>query len=303
MIFVAIVVWYHPENLGPNQAVQNIFTYSSFCDKIYIIDNSPNDNSNLAFQIPNSKYIPNFDNLGIARAQNLGCEVAINEGHSWAMTMDQDSSFDNDEIFLYLNEVNKINSENNLVVSFSPKIINQNSSESYFENLKKNLKNRLIVPILNENKRPFQKLSDYEYHDRVLASGNIINLDIWKKIGKFNEDLFIDDVDYEFCYRLVKNGFKIAKINKCKMKHQSIGSIKTIFPHSYRYSKERIYYITRNKVFIIKQYPEFAQKYKYKREIVKIVLEKLFYFELISLTYSIKGIIDGKNNKLGKYKY
>jgi rhamnosyltransferase len=144
---------------------------------------------------------------------------------------------------------------------------------------------------------------EFEFVDRIISSGNIINLKVWKGIGGFNEELFINDVDYDFCYRLIQSGYKIIKIHSCKMFHVDSDPQKTFFPHAFWYHKERIYYSLRNKYFILNKYPEFAKKYRYKASIRRIILEKIFFLELGDLKYVFRGISDGKKNKLGRYCY
>jgi rhamnosyltransferase len=34
------------------------------------------------------------------------------------------------------------------------------------------------------------------------------------KIGKFNESLFIDQVDHDYCFRLKNNGYKNSPLNE-----------------------------------------------------------------------------------------
>src|SRR5574344_968134 len=92
MNVVAVVVWYNPDE--KNRV--NITSYIPFVEKAYIIDNSENDNSKYLTDIPLSErivYIPNFNNYGIATAQNMACKKAYEEGYSWALLMDQDSYF------------------------------------------------------------------------------------------------------------------------------------------------------------------------------------------------------------------
>ncbi|MFP3089893.1 glycosyltransferase [Treponema sp. TIM-1] len=294
MISAAIVIWYNPKTLGEAISIKNILTYSDFCKKVYIIDNSIEDNSKLADQIPNSRYIPNFENLGIARALNQGCEAAVNDGHIWAMTMDQDSSWDSKYISEYINEATRIYHIDNSTQSFSPNTVHQNEVHSILGTIKHNLlKKRRAEKKDNEN--------EFEYIDRVISSGNIINLEMWKTIGGFNNELFINDVDYDFCYRLTQKGYKIVKIHKCNMNHVEGEPRKTFFPHAFWYHKERIYYLVRNKYYILKNYPQFAKKYKYKQTIKRIIFEKFFFLEFDDLTYVLKGISDGRHNIYGKF--
>ena len=49
-----------------------------------------------------------------------------------------------------------------------------------------------------------------EYPERVIASGNIINLQAWNKVGRFDNSLFIDEVDHDFCHRLTQEKYKIS---------------------------------------------------------------------------------------------
>jgi rhamnosyltransferase len=293
---VSIVIWYNPENLGKDIAVKNILTYANLFNKVYIIDNSLDDNSRLAGQIPNSCYIPNFNNLGIAKALNQGCEAALSDGYAWAMTMDQDSSWDGKYLSEYINEVSRIYHIDNLVRSFSPNTVHQKEIRSVLGIIKHSLLKR--KPGKNNDK---DKKDKFEYVDRVISSGNIIHLEMWKDIGGFNDALFINDVDYDFCYRAVQKRYKIVKIYVCNMYHIDGEPRKTFFPHAFWYHKERIYYSIRNKVFILNNYPNFAYKYKYRSSIRRIIFEKLFFFEWSDFKYIVKGISDGKKNKLGKY--
>ena len=93
------VIWYNPSN----DSVINLRTYFPYVEKLYIVDNSEQDNSKLLTEDIRTKieYIPNFQNLGIARALNIGCERAVNDKFEWILTMDQDSKFNNNfEYFL-----------------------------------------------------------------------------------------------------------------------------------------------------------------------------------------------------------
>jgi hypothetical protein len=58
--------------------------------------------------------------------------------------------------------------------------------------------------------------------------------------------------------------------------------------------------LTRNKYYIIFYYPDFAKKYGYRKDILRILTEKLKYFEFNDLRYAIKGILDAKRNIFGR---
>ena len=107
MKIAGTVVWYNPDS----ENSKNIKTYIDYVEKLYIIDNSKKDNKKLSEELNNKKieYIyNNGKNLGISRALNLACEKAEEKGFSWMLTMDQDSSFDSENIKEYFKIFNKI---------------------------------------------------------------------------------------------------------------------------------------------------------------------------------------------------
>ena len=52
-----------------------------------------------------------------------------------------------------------------------------------------------------------------------MTSGSFLNLKVYKEAGPFVDKLFIDYVDFEYCLRLKKKGFKIYKLNNTYMQH------------------------------------------------------------------------------------
>ena len=128
MKLAAVVIWYNPLEIGEEKIIQNIFSYSSYCEKNYIVDNSSDLHEELAKKIPNSIYISNKNVGGIAGGQNRGCERALNDGFEWAMTMDQDSIFEPKQVKEYIRLVEEYIPTDEKAVSFGPKIKNLNET-------------------------------------------------------------------------------------------------------------------------------------------------------------------------------
>ncbi len=85
-----LVVLYNPDQ----NVIGNIQSYISQLSKLYVVDNSEVCNKKIIEIIKtfkNSKYIFNGENLGIAKALNIGAEEAIKEGFKFLFTFDQDS--------------------------------------------------------------------------------------------------------------------------------------------------------------------------------------------------------------------
>lgn len=101
-----------------------------------------------------------------------------------------------------------------------------------------------------------------------ITSGSLTNLDIWKKLGGFNEQLFIDAVDTEYDLRAYQQGYLCYQVNTITLTHE-IGNFtqtgipffhldngKITFRRGYRsqYAPFRNYYRIRNTIFLRKYY-------------------------------------------------
>lgn len=272
----ATVIWYNPDT----ENIENIKTYIDYVEKVYIIDNSMNNNKKLCSSLNNNKieYVYNKKNLGIAKALNLACEKAISDGFKWILTMDQDSSFSSNDINEYFKSFDNIEKKN--IGIFSPKHILKND----------------INKIRDDKK--FLEI------DHVMTSGNLLNLSAWEKVGKFDENLFIDEVDSEICFRMIENDYKVIQMNRIKMFHE-LGSLEkrnffikkiSVLNHNYI----RKYYIMRNKFYMFKKYKKYRIRYVYY--ILNDFFKVIFYEKdkLRKLQYMFRGINDFFKNKMGE---
>lgn len=270
-----VVILYNPSN----EVINNIQTYIHQIDKLYVIDNSNFSNGylfdNLKY-IEKIVYLPNYENLGVAKALNIGAKKAIEEGYEFLLTMDQDSSFDEDNLKSFFDKIDKLNNFGII----SPYHVVGNK----------------IIPKDN-------KIIDV---DAVMTSGNILNLSAYKNVGGFLDELFIDYVDYEFCFRLKKNGYRILVDSSIILFH-NLGNVKKkkfLFWDFYPtfHSATRMYYRTRNRFYVRKVFKKDFRKdlISFWKENIKIIL-----FEddkLEKITMIIRGYLDFKKGIKGKIK-
>ena len=272
----AVVVWYNPTN----KEKENINSYIKYVDKLYIVDNSEKENT-----FENNKkihYVFNGENLGIAKALNIGADLALKEKYDWLLTMDQDTSFKN-------NDVKKI-----------------------FEYIKNNdMKNIGIVSPWHDTKLHIQKpKEEIDYPIDVMTSGNFLNLKIFKKIGGFKDEYFIDGVDIEYCLRLKKYNYNVMRLNKFSIKH-NLGNIsykhflkKELLCLNHNYL--RVYYRVRNYNYIKQEYHDIAPEFCDILVKIKALVWCIIFYEkdkirkLKSIYYAKK---DFKNNIYGKYNH
>lgn len=228
----AAVVLYNPDNT----LIDNINTYVNNVDIVFAVDNSEQKKTFiLETLLKNSKiyYIDNHGNQGIANALNVAANKAIEMGYIWLLTMDQDSSFDPDLLVKYFNCWNNYLNKDNIAV-FSPvhnKLEYQTSSTAECDAV-----NKL----------------------HVMTSGNLINLNVFKHINCFNEALFIDEVDHEYCLRSKLAGYSIIEFPNISLNH-NLGEPTNIYRHgqtiqSSTHSPKRFYYIARNRLYMWRTY-------------------------------------------------
>ena len=177
MKYAGVVVLYNPDK----KVLDNIKTYSDDLERIYLIDNSSVDNSKLFVNFSNIEYLANFENLGIAKALNIGANKAISDKIDFLLTMDQDSSFEKKGINDMKNFIEKRDDLNEIAIisPFHKTILTPNVPEI-----------EISDPLI------------------VMTSGNLINLKAYQAVGGFKEWLFIDCVDFAYCLDLRRLGYK-----------------------------------------------------------------------------------------------
>ncbi|QFR42554.1 glycosyltransferase family 2 protein [Sulfurimonas xiamenensis] len=277
MKIYGVVVLYNPDE----SIIKNINSYLNSLKKIYIVDNSEEKNIDLINRIKEisykCEYIDNYGNKGIAHALNVGAKLAIKNGADWLLTMDQDTSFNNNDLEKTTVELFEIDINKIAVVAPSHYI--------------------------GDDTKPF-------YNEIVMTSGNLLNLHLFQKIGEFDEKLFIDSVDTEYCLRIYSMGYKIKRISSIILKH-NLGDIKKykICGIKFRPTNHtfiRRYYIVRNRFYTWDKYknlyPAFVkwEKIATFKQLIKIILfEK---DKLKKIIFSFRGYFDYRKGRFGKYE-
>ncbi len=247
----AVVIWFNPTQ----QQSDNINLYGTHVKRVFIVDNSDNDNSHLLQNsvLTNIEYLPQKQNLGIATALNIGCKAAISHGAEWILTMDQDSKFNLTPFTDYIDEANQYLSEN------------------------PNAEIGLLAPLADcySGKGKHHKRGKFEERTTVMASGNLLPAACFQLTNGFRDDFFIDLVDNEICCHLRRLGKKIIRLNDISLNHQLGEGPKKIFlgKKYITHTPWRYFYIGRNLNRIIQLYPEYASYFnRQKRTYIKRLL-------------------------------
>jgi rhamnosyltransferase len=123
-------------------------------------------------------------------------------------------------------------------------------------------KNLGIIAASYGGKIPFKLGVINDFHEILftITSGNIVAVEAWEKCGKFEEKLFIDEVDHDFCLRLKIHFYKTVTSNDVFLKHKLGNSYSIKMPFS-RTKREigihkplRIFFMVRNGLYVAAKY-------------------------------------------------
>ena len=236
----AIIITFNPDK-------DNVLLLSSTLNQqvahTWIIDNgSSTDISKYFFSSPNVTYLKLEENVGIAKAQNIGIVHGKEMKAEYFIFFDQDSTIGTDFVTgLY----------------------------SSYSKLSRDKKIAAIGPIFEDSRFGFMypqiKLNKFGVRERItpkygsgplllsfiISSGMFTSVSVLDDIGTMNEDFFIDHVDTEWCLRALGHGYEIyADTNVC-MKH-TIGdnNIKFLVWKLPVHSALRRYYRMRNMYYL-----------------------------------------------------
>ena len=88
--------------------------------------------------------------------------------------------------------------------------------------------------------------------DFLISSGCLLSLRAFEEIGEFDEALFIDNVDLEWCFRARSHGYALYGACGARLDHR-LGDERLAILNRYEivvHSPERLYYMTRNRVML-----------------------------------------------------
>jgi len=282
----SIVVLYRPVNV---ENLNEISNESSFC---VVVDNSDFSNSDLidSLNLSNIFYIAMRDNVGIATAQNIGIKKAKELGSNFVVFFDQDSIIYEGFVGELISSYNKLVSEGVNVGLIGPRAHNLKTGYKY--------ESRNIFKSRVHGVR-------FTYSDNTLSSGSLIPLSVLDRVGGMMDELFIDSVDHEWCWRAkYKFGKEIIIDENVLLPHMiGNGEVKFLGVVFNMGASFRYYYVYRNWLLLMTlDYVPINTKL---RILILIPIRLLVYFivskDRFYLTkMSLKGIFHGVIKKTGR---
>ena len=267
---LAGIVLYQPDT---KKLKRNIDAIIQQVAAVIIVDNASSNRieiDELLKKYHRIVYIRNAENAGIAKALNQIVDKADEMGAEWVVTLDQDSECKSGIVKAYEDVLSKY--ENVGIVT------------SVFED--------------RNAKLDHDAEGDSQEVSFCITSASFTNVKAIKKVGGFDEKMFIDMVDYDFCYALRRQGYHIIRVNTVGFVHEVgesreisfLGKKIIVFNHS----ALRKYYWVRNSVYLTRKYG--LDKRKSKKRIRRRMIET-FLFEknkFKKIKAMCKGLKDGK---------
>lgn len=240
----AIVVTFHPDE----KITDRLERIRAQVDQMVIVDNgSPVPTLEMLKSWSNgqeSAVIGNPHNRGLSAALNQGLEWAAEKSCQWAVTFDQDSTPQPGMVGALLSTVaNLPDSERVAVVGAQT-----------FDEHRAHVPERWLQPRWWGFERRDCTDGDLEQVTFVITSGALTRVSVWRELGGFDEGLFIDYIDHDFCLRARTRGWKTLVSAGARLAH-NLGSKREVEIIGRRvrptfHSSSRHYYMARNRILM-----------------------------------------------------
>lgn len=235
----AVVITYFPKP----ECADNLRALRPQVGKILIVDNGsgPGSFEHLAAIADelDAAVIRMGRNAGIAAALNAGLTHARENGYSWLATFDQDSLATPD-LMAQMSAVLQVHPRPERIAVLSPRHVDRGSG------------------LLVRQRGGREAGSCWRSLLTTMTSGNLVAVEAALAAGGWEERLFIDYVDHEFCLRLRHRGWQIVEATRARL-HHSLGLSEVHrllgLPISVtNHSGARRYYISRNRMILWRRY-------------------------------------------------
>ena len=234
-------------------------------------------------------------NRGIAGALNVGMARAMSLGYRWVLTMDHDSIADC-VMVRALQEGRRrfVRPENVMVTAPVFEERNMKFTPSMYR-YGRGIRKALPISVPGNIVEP----------ETVITSGNLVNAELYRKVGGFDEKLFIDYVDHDFCLRGKRMGFDVIVCTNAKLYHTIGKATSRTLPFGRKWfssghSPERRYTMSRNRLWMIRKYWRDFPGYvlwmamEYPMEIIGIVIAETGRVEKLKMM--LKGLRAARNH-------
>jgi rhamnosyltransferase len=219
--------------------------------EIIVVNNASTDGlpQLLAAKFPEVTVLNLKENGGVGGALSAGLDyAALKKKYDWVWLFDDDSLPADNALEMLLASLDHINGEANRLAILAPLWEDESTqmpvSGVFWQ------RGRIVTAPIKLN-QPITLV------DLVISSGTLIRREAIESVGLPRADFFMDFVDFEYCLRLRRNGYKIGLVRDSHFDHtvgEPTGNRLARIMGWTDHAPWRRYYITRNEVYTIWQY-------------------------------------------------
>lgn len=234
---LAIVICFYPDH---EKLINIINGIDSSVSKIILFDNGGVDPNALLGISRKIEIASHGRNAGLGEALNHGCDKGFQDGYRFVVSFDQDSSPSSEMIHALRRELLAYQEKDSRAIAIGPQLIDCRNGHDH------------IMPFIRFRGLKAEKWSGEGTKpvSHLITSGCMIDVSQWDALGRFLDDLFIDYVDNDWCWRAGRRGYVILGTSLAKMPHElSEGIEKRGIISANKYSPFRRYFQMRNAAY------------------------------------------------------
>jgi GT2 family glycosyltransferase len=149
-----------------------------------------------------------------------------------------------------------------------------------------------------------RELGEFRERRGVITSGNLVRADLARQI-RFNEALFIDQVDFDFCYSLRRRGYIVLQQKAITMDHvlgERYLDVERIHPYE---NAQRLYYIVRNSSYLVLRRRLLVRYYVVQVVVFCGAFVSINGVNSIPLCVAVvaRGMVDAVQGRMGRREY
>ena len=297
----AVVVTYLPQVAGLSSLLALLSTQ---VDHVHVVDNPPVADTRVEAllartQVGNGTLTRLGENLGIARALNVGIAAAKSRGATHVLFSDQDSEPAPDMVARLLADFAGLCARGERVGAIGPVFTDRHTGTTF--PFQAAVPGKFFYGHAHpEPGRPLVEALS------LITSGTLVPMEVLQDVGTMREDLFIDKVDIEWCHRARAAGWKLFGSGHARM-FQRMGEagLRVWFLRWRResvYPPLRLYYQCRNYVALARE-PWIQWRWKVRNGwyTLGVVYSQVVFGRQRwqALRMAMRGLADGIRGRMG----
>lgn len=297
----SIIITYNPDIVLFSEAME--LHMKTGADGVIVIDNNSANKNEISRLIEEQCQDGNVifhslsENKGIAYAQNVGINKALNENCSHVILFDQDSKITEDFILKLVNQESILLDTGVKLGAIGP-VYKDPIANTYYPQIKS--KFIFIEKIYPDNTQETNIKASF-----IIASGSLIRASTIREVGAMDADLFIDCVDIEWCFRAASKGYSFYASKTVVISH-AIGDkrVKSLGREISIHSPLRRYYMVRNNLILARlNWIPIGYRLRIIFGLLLNISIHLFdvSFKKEYVKFTFRGVLDGMLNKKGVY--